>query len=135
MRYLPDINLLLALAHSGHAHHARAARWYMAVRPTAEALHTCAITELGFVRVAVQASLQLDVTEARRALARLKSSSAVPFLLLPDSLGADRLPAFARTPQKLTDGHLLELARAHGAALVTLDARMTTVRPPRDTAS
>jgi hypothetical protein len=44
------------------------------------------------------------------------------FELLEDGIGADRLPAFARTPGKLTDGHLLELARKHGAMLATLDA-------------
>jgi hypothetical protein len=42
--------------------------------------------------------------------------------LLPDDLGADRLPAYSKSPNKITDGHLLELARRHGAMLVTLDA-------------
>jgi hypothetical protein len=74
------------------------------------------------VRVAVQTSLQVDVPAARKALARLKASSPMAFELLEDGIGADRLPAFARTPGKLTDGHLLELARKHGAMLATLDA-------------
>ena len=82
---------------------------------------TCAITELGFVRVAVQAGLQSDVASARQALIALKSSSSIPFVLVEDALGADRLPAFAKTPLKLTDGHLLELARAHQAQFATLD--------------
>jgi predicted nucleic acid-binding protein len=45
----------------------------------------------------------------------------IPVEILPDAIGADKLPAFAKTPNKLTDGHLLELARHHGAQLVTLD--------------
>ena len=73
------------------------------------------------MRVAVHTCLQLDVTAARKALANFKASSPVPVELLEDGIGAYRLPAFARTPGKLTDGHLLELAKKHGAILATLD--------------
>ncbi len=48
-------------------------------------------------------------------------SPASPFTLLSDALGVDRLPAYAKVPNKLTDGHLLGLARHHGAKLATLD--------------
>jgi toxin-antitoxin system PIN domain toxin len=121
VKYLLDINALIALAHRAHVHHGRVAAWYQSVQESATGFCTCAITELGFVRVAVQTSLQLDVAAARKALAELKKSSRVPFALLADSLGVDQLPAFARTPGKLTDGHLFELARSHGAEFVTLD--------------
>lgn len=69
----------------------------------------------------VQAGLQPAVAAARIALARLKASSPVVFSLLPDALGMDRLPANVRKPVELADGHLLELAREHGAKLVALD--------------
>jgi len=121
VRHILDINALIALGHTAHVHHARAAAWYRSVQDPATTICTCAITELGFVRVAVQAGLQSDVASARRALAALKSSGAIPFEIVEDALGADRLPAFAKTPQKLTDGHLIELARHHQARLVTLD--------------
>ncbi|MGH8017425.1 MAG: PIN domain-containing protein [Opitutaceae bacterium] len=117
MRHLLDVNALIALAHRSHVRHARALGWFQATRASGDALGTCAITELGFVRVAVQA----DVASARKALEQLKKSSPVPFELLADDLGADRLPGFAKTPAKLMDGHLLELARRHQAQLVTLD--------------
>lgn len=122
MKHLLDVNALIALAHRAHVHHPRAIAWFQAVRSVQGALCTCAITELGFVRVAVQTGLQLDVGSARKALEQLKKSSPVPFELLGDELGVDRLPAFARTPAKLTDGHLVELVRHHRAQLVTLDA-------------
>lgn len=122
MKHLLDINTLIALGHSSHAHHARAITWYGSLPAPTTVLCTCAITELGFVRVAVQAGLQLDVPAARKALAALKASSAIPFEMINDALGADKLPAFAKTPAKLTDGHLLELARANQAQLATLDA-------------
>lgn len=120
MKYLLDINALIALTHTGHVHHARTLAWYRS-RSREDALCTCAITELGFVRVTVQTSLQLDVKAARAALAAFKRSSFVPVELLADDLGADELPAFVRTPGKLTDGHLLQLARKHDAELATLD--------------
>lgn len=122
MNFLPDVNTLVALGHSAHAHHARAAAWFLSIKAPAARLCTCAITELGFVRVAVQTGLQIDVLSARRALAALKASSPIPFAMIEDALGADKLPAFARTPNKLTDGHLLALAKKHGAQLATLDA-------------
>ena len=121
MKYLLDVNALIALTHGAHVHHTRAAAWYRSIKQAAPGLCTCAITELGFVRVAVQTGLQIDVSAARTALANFKASSPVPIELLADGIGADRLPAFARTPSKLTDGHLLELAKKHGAILATLD--------------
>jgi predicted nucleic acid-binding protein len=121
VNFLPDVNTLIALGHSAHVHHSRATTWFLSVKVPSARLCTCAMTELGFVRVAVQTGLQLDVLSARRALAALKTSSAIPFAMIEDALGADKLPAFARTPNKLTDGHLLELARKHGAQLATLD--------------
>jgi predicted nucleic acid-binding protein len=122
VKYLLDINALIALAHTAHVHHGRASAWYQSIDSPASAVCTCSITELGFVRVSVQAGLQSDVASARKALAALKSSSPVPFQIVGDSLGADKLPAFAKTPLKLADGHLLELARHHEAQLTTLDA-------------
>ncbi len=122
MKHLLDINTLLALAHVAHVHHPRAIAWYRSLPVGTTSLGTCAITELGFVRVAVQAGLQADVPAARKALAALKSTSAIPFELMNDALGVDRLPGFAKTPPKLTDGHLLELARENKAQLATLDS-------------
>lgn len=124
MRYLLDVNTLIALGHTLHGHHARAEKWLKSVLPQAEIVATCAITELGFVRVSVQSGLQPDVTAAIVALAKLKASSSVPTELWPDDMGADRLPKYVKKPAELTDGHLLELARAHGAQFVTLDGKI-----------
>jgi toxin-antitoxin system PIN domain toxin len=120
VRYLLDVNLLVALGHMMHVHHGQAQRWLAGLDPGTE-LGTCAITELGFVRVSVQAGLQPDVATARVALQKMKASCPVKFSLWPDALGADRLPRYVKGPGELTDGHLLELAREHHARLVTLD--------------
>ncbi len=117
MRYLLDINILLAANHTGHRDHARAMRWLASVRG-AEFL-TTPITELGFVRIAAASGLQPSVVAARKTLARWTKAAGAE--LIPDSLGADRLPTWADTPAKTTDGHLVEVARAHDAKLATMD--------------
>jgi len=123
VRYLLDVNTLVALGHTLHVHHVRVQQWLAQVAPES-VLGTCAITELGFVRVSVQAGLQPDVSTARLALQKLKASSPVRFYLWSDALGVDRLPRYVRKPTELTDGHLLELAREYQARLVTLDLRI-----------
>ena len=121
MRYLLDVNTLIALAHTGHSSNPKALAWYVSVQRSATGLHTCSITELGFVRVSVVTGLQLDIASAKQALAELKSSSRVRFDLLSDDLGVAQLPTFVKRPQSVTDGHLAELARRHSIQLVTLD--------------
>ena len=122
MKFLLDVNALIALGHTAHVHHEKSMRWYRTLKGSKATLCTCAITELGFVRVAVQAGLQPEIVSARKALSALKSSGSIPFEILADGLGVEKLPALARTPAKPTDGHLPELARHHHAQLVTLDA-------------
>lgn len=121
MRFLLDVNVLLALGHTGHALHSKAITWYASIVKSATGLHTCSITELGYVRVSVVTGLQADIASAKQALAALKASSKVRFELLPDDLSAAQLPAFVKKPQAVTDGHLLELAKKHSVRLVTLD--------------
>lgn len=121
MRYLLDVNALIALGHTGHSLHSKAMGWYLSVVKSAAGLHTCSITELGFVRVSVVTGLQQDTDSAKRALDALKSSSSIRFELIPDDLGVAQLPSFVKKPQSVTDGHLVELARKHSLRLVTLD--------------
>lgn len=59
-------------------------------------------------------------TEAsKRVLAALTGSPR--FIRLTDDLGADSLPAYVKKAAEVTDGHLLALAKRHGAKLATLD--------------
>jgi toxin-antitoxin system PIN domain toxin len=121
MRYLLDVNALIALAHTGHVFHAQARKWYLSVAAAARGFHTCSITEIGFVRVSVVTGLQPDIATAKQALDALKSSSKVRFELVPDDIGVAQLPAFVKKPQAITDGHLFELARKNSMQLVTFD--------------
>ena len=122
MRYLLDVNALIALAHTGHSLHSNAMSWYLSTVKSATGFHTCSITELGFVRVSVITGLQVDVPAAKRALDALKSSSKVRFDLISDDVPVSQLPAFVKKPQSVTDGHLVELARKNSLRLVTFDA-------------
>jgi predicted nucleic acid-binding protein len=121
VRYLLDVNTLIAMGHVMHAHHKRAQIWQNGLKAGVDVLGTCAITELGFVRVSVQAGLQAEIFAAQAALGRLKATGPVTYELWPDALGAECQPAYVRQPAELTDGHLLELARFQRARLVTLD--------------
>ena len=121
MSYLLDVNTLIALGHVAHTHHQRVQLWQSGLAAGVDVLGTCAITELGFVRVSVQAGLQANVFTAQSALGRLKATGPVAYELWADAVGVDRLPAYVRKTAELTDGHLLELARAYRARLVTLD--------------
>lgn len=121
MRWLLDVNTLIALAHQGHADHSRVISWFASLMNSEARLVTCAITELGFVRVSIQAGLENSAPEAAETLRGLKTSSRIPFDLISDALGADRLPAYVSGAKQVTDGHLIELAKEHVAQLATLD--------------
>ena len=120
MKYLLDVNALVALGIGSHTAHATAERWLFRAQSAGATFASCAISELGFVRVSVQAGLLPDVASARHLLSRMKASINIE--LLPDAVGMEKLPAYVKTPAQLTDGHLLALAAAHNAKLATLDA-------------
>lgn len=121
MKFLLDVNTLIALAHQGHAEHSRVIDWYASLIGTKARFSTCAITEIGFVRVSIQAGFENNAPEAAETLRGLKESSRIPFNLISDSLGADRLPSYVLGAKQVTDGHLLELAKEASLKLATLD--------------
>ena len=122
MKYLLDVNALLALAHQDHADHEKSSIWYRETAVAASAFLTCPITELGFLRVSMQAGLSRNLEATQDTLSGMKKSSLVPFVFVPDSVAVDKLPPYVRTPAQLTDEYLLQLAKANGAKLATLDA-------------
>ena len=80
-----------------------------------------AFIEIGFVRVSIQAGFEGNADGAVETLRALKDRSRLPFDLLMDPLGADRLPSWVRGAKQATDGHLLELTREHATQFATLD--------------
>jgi predicted nucleic acid-binding protein len=123
MKYLLDVSSLVAFGVLQHEFHVRTASW---VRTLASAeqpeLLTCSITELGFVRVLSQtARYGLTFGQAQALLLRVKSEGEITFSLIPDDHDITHLPVWVKYASQITDGHLLELARARGARLATLD--------------
>ena len=122
MRYLLDVNALVALGFANHEFHARVASWVRAQQfPT---LATCSITELGFIRVLAQApAYGLTILQARTLLLRLKENGS-RFTFIPDDHDASHLPTWVKTAKHITDGHLARLAAANEGVLATLDGKI-----------
>ena len=126
MRYLLDVNSLLALGVLEHEFHSRVASWVGHVGASgALELATCSITELGFVRVLGQAQpYGSSVAQARELLLKVKNSDRVRWIFISDNRDISHLPKWVRTPKQTTGGHLAGLARANQALLATLDRRI-----------
>jgi predicted nucleic acid-binding protein len=123
MKYLLDVNVLVAFGIINHSLNVRVTDWIVANAPLVVA--TCAITELGFIRVISQTeSYGLTVAEAQKELLILKSLDYLSWEFFGDELGVSALPSWVKTGKQTTDGHLAQLAQAHGAVLATLDAKI-----------
>lgn len=121
MTRLLDVNALVALGFSQHEHHDRVSEW-VAGLPEKDSFATCSITELGFVRVLNQVpQYRVPIADACELISRFRKSRKRRFVFIADDQGAAELPAWVKTGKQSTDGHLLELAKAHGAELATLD--------------
>ena len=120
MRYLLDVNALVALGIFHHRFHDRVNAWIT----SQEGAHwlTCSITELGFARVIAQTpDYGFTVQQARTLLLSLKKNGKLLLSFLPDGNDISLLPTWVKSPKQTTDGHLVQLASANGAVLATLD--------------
>jgi predicted nucleic acid-binding protein len=123
VKYLLDVNVLVAWGWKEHSDHSRVARWvgHERSRPGTEFL-SAPIPELGFIRVSVQrAAGAVSVKEACEALDEMFASLGKTHSFIADDQRATNLPTWCKDASRTTDGHLLELANAHGAKLATLD--------------
>ena len=125
MKYLLDVNLLIAWGWADHADHRRAAQWIGTMKADRSVdLMTSAIPELGFVRVSVQrVPGRLSITDATSTLSSMLKSLKARHHFLPDDMSSTTpLPEWCKTASQSTDAHLLALAKSHDAELATLDA-------------
>jgi len=120
MKYLLDVNALVAICIRDHEFHDRVSSWLGQLKG-AEFL-TCAVTELGLLRILAQsASFGLSIEESKRLLSQLKSKGLGEFTFLVDARGAGDLPSWVKGAKQVTDGHLVDLAKVNDAKLATLD--------------
>ena len=113
MKHLLDVNALIAWYHGGSLKQ-RFHAWRAAdIRAT---YHTCAITELGFIRVSM---IRYNYTRqmAEKALAIIKRDIA-DFI---DTLPPPQLAAWVGKHSETTDSYLCQLATANGMRLATFD--------------
>ncbi len=123
MKYLLDVNVLVAWGWMDHSDHARVATWIAKLKATpGTVLLTSAIPQLGFVRVSVQRTAgQVTPGEAGEVLRGMTDSLGPIHEFLPDNRTATPWPEWCRAAAQTTDAHLTALAKAHGARLATLD--------------
>jgi toxin-antitoxin system PIN domain toxin len=123
---LVDVNILMALGWASHPHHplvtARIERqhgpWF-----------TCALTELGFIRLSanpVVTKAVVSAGQAARLLARITTDSFHRFA--PEIVPLEAATATATFdrvlgPHQVTGAYLLALAAKHKACFLTLDSR------------
>jgi len=120
MRYLLDVNALIAFGITQHQFHQRVVRWIHS--QSGSVFLTSSITEIGFVRVVANVAMYgLNVSQARTLLLGMKKNAKQPLTFLPDGNDISSLPAWVKTPAQTTDGHLQQFAKANGAILATLD--------------
>jgi toxin-antitoxin system PIN domain toxin len=119
---LLDVNVLVALLVPEHEHHIRAVDWF-ATDAVGNGWATCAVTELGVIRVCAQlpgGGWPPDTTAG--ALLVLTASSPA-YVWWPDAVSPVVLQEVrsASTGKQVTDRYLLGLARRNGGQLATFD--------------
>jgi predicted nucleic acid-binding protein len=82
--------------------------------------YTCAITELGFLRISLSIAYQAPWTAAHEALEKLHARLGYRFLA--DDVDGTASPQ--TNSQDTTDAHLVCLAKRHGIKLATLDGTL-----------
>lgn len=123
MRYLLDVNILVAWGWEDHGAHTKVTEWLAAVLSAPDTLLlTSAIPQLGFVRVAIQRTGgAVTPVHAASILNSMLSGLADRHHFLPDDQASFTWPDWCQSAAKTTDAHLLALAQAHSAQLATLD--------------
>jgi len=129
MRYLLDVNVLIALLDPPHIQHDAAHEWFGAEGRHAWA--TCPLTENGVLRI-VGPTRYPNTPGTPAAVAQLMTGlCALPgSTFWPDDISlfdSDKLDMRRMLSSgQVTDSYLLALACAHGGQLATFDQRLVT---------
>ncbi|CAN7736426.1 PIN domain-containing protein [Pseudorhodoferax sp. LjRoot39] len=116
---LLDVNTLVALGWVEHEAHAAVVQRL----DTAAAWATCAITQLGFVRISCTSGIfsrTLSPPQAHAALQALCADAEHAYLAEHPAVTACDFSLLSG-PRQTTDTYLLALAQHHGMRLLTLD--------------
>ena len=122
LRYLLDVNVLVALTARGHVHHQLAKKWFY-LSPDLQ-WDTCALTEAGFLRNATAARAgQVSMSEATAILKQLAQHPGYRYVPITADWQTLCSPFFPRLygAKQVTDAYLLGLAVQNHSVLVTMD--------------
>jgi hypothetical protein len=74
------------------------------------------------VRIVIQLQVYgFTIAQARSVLLELRTNPGFHFKFVHDGNDISLLPSCVTASRQTTDGHLVELAKSHGAVLATLD--------------
>jgi predicted nucleic acid-binding protein len=113
VKYLLDINVILAAAWANHPQFATADVWL-----AGKSVVVCPMVELGFLRISAnRKAIGVPMKDARKALHRFLIETKAT--RIPDDLPA--LESSSETAEQVTDHYLAALADRHGFKLATMD--------------
>jgi toxin-antitoxin system PIN domain toxin len=122
---LLDVNVLVALFVTDHEHHELALNWF-ATHAATGGWATCAVTELGVIRVCAQLSGGDWPPEITADRLLMLTASNRGYVWWADAVSPAVLPEVrsASKAKYVTDRYLLGLARRNGGQLVTFDRQL-----------
>jgi predicted nucleic acid-binding protein len=117
MKYLLDINILLASIWQTHSLHAKADVWIKG-----KDLAVCPLSELGFLRISTNSKgpFRSGMSDARLLLTDFLNKNRCAFV--PANLSG--LQSKNTSSETITDSYLADLAASHGMKLATFDKRI-----------
>jgi hypothetical protein len=122
VRYLLDLNVLIALTSTEHDHYRRAMEWFDSGGCRDWGL--CPFTEAGFIRVTTNPKVgSYTVEQATNVLIELAKYSGYRFWPVSEGWATITAPFRERVfgHQQITDAYLLGLAVKENGVLVTMD--------------
>jgi len=124
---LLDVNVLVALVVPEHQHHNLAAEWF-GQEAARHGWATCAVTELGVIRVCAQLPggpwPPETIADRLLLLAARGDYEFWPDAVPPSTLAEVRE---AQSAKQITDLYLLGLARRHSGRVVTFDRALASM--------
>ena len=129
---LLDVNVLVALLVPEHQHHS-ASMDRFTTQAGQHGWATCAVTELGVIRVCVQLPGGAWPAETTADRLLLLTATGRDYVFWPDAVSPAVMPEVrtASTGKQITDRYLLGLARRQAGRLITFD-RALAVAGGRD---
>ena len=129
IRYLLDVNVLIALIDPAHVQHDAVHEWFGKVGHKAFA--TCPITENGLLRIVGHPKYPNCPGPPSAVADALSAIRGLPgHAFWPDSISlvqSDLVdPALLSSHSRVTDSYLLALARANKGKLATMDHKLAT---------